>query len=63
MLAERGAVVVDADQIARELVEPGRAALAALVTEFGPRSCRPDGSLNRAGWPPGVQRPPGAPSA
>jgi dephospho-CoA kinase len=48
MLAERGAVVVDADQISRELVEPGGAALAELVTEFGPRILRADGSLSRA---------------
>lgn len=47
MLAERGAVVVDADQIARELVEPGGAALAALVTEFGPRILQADGTLSR----------------
>ena len=37
MLVERGAVVIDADQIARDLVEPGGPALAELVTEFGPR--------------------------
>ena len=48
MLAERGAVVVDADQISRELVEPGGAALAELVTEFGPRILQADGSLSRA---------------
>jgi dephospho-CoA kinase len=48
MLAERGAVVVDADQIARDLVEPGGAALAVLVTEFGPRILQADGALSRA---------------
>lgn len=48
MLADRGAVIVDADQISRDLVEPGGAALAALVTEFGPRILRADGSLSRA---------------
>ena len=47
MLAARGAVVVDADQIARDLVEPGGAALAELVTEFGPRILQADGSLSR----------------
>lgn len=47
MLATRGAVVVDADQIARDLVEPGGAALAELVTEFGPRILQADGSLSR----------------
>ncbi len=48
MLADRGAVVVDADQIARDLVEPGGSALAELVTEFGPRILQGDGSLSRA---------------
>jgi dephospho-CoA kinase len=48
MLAEHGAIVIDADRIARELVEPGGAALAELVTEFGPRILQADGSLSRA---------------
>lgn len=48
MLADRGAVVIDADAIARELVEPGAAALAELVTEFGPRILAADGHLSRA---------------
>ena len=47
-LAERGAVVVDADRIARELVEPGRPALAALVEAFGAWVLRPDGTLDRS---------------
>ena len=47
MLAERGAVVVDADAIAREVVEPGMPALAKLVDRFGPEILRPDGSLDR----------------
>jgi len=47
MLAARGAVVIDADQIARDLVEPGGEALAELVTEFGPRILQQDGSLSR----------------
>jgi len=47
MLAERGAVVIDADLIARELVEPGQPALAELVEAFGPQVLRSDGSLNR----------------
>ena len=34
-LAERGAVVIDADRIAREVVEPGTPGLAAVVAEFG----------------------------
>ncbi len=47
LLAERGAVIIDADQIARELVEPGEPALGALFAEFGPRILHEDGSLNR----------------
>jgi dephospho-CoA kinase len=47
MLAKRGAVVVDADAIAREVVEPGSPTLAKLVEQFGPEILRPDGSLDR----------------
>jgi dephospho-CoA kinase len=47
-LAARGAVVVDADAIAREVVEPGTAGLAAVVAEFGPSVLTPDGRLDRA---------------
>src|SRR5689334_23564500 len=47
LLGARGAVVVDADQIAREVVEPGTPALAALVERFGDDILRPDGSLDR----------------
>ena len=43
MLVERGAVVVDADAIAREVVEPGTPALAALAEAFGPEILRPTG--------------------
>jgi dephospho-CoA kinase len=47
LLVERGAVLVDADVIAREIVEPGRPALTALVERFGHAILRPDGSLDR----------------
>jgi dephospho-CoA kinase len=47
LLARRGAVVVDADAIAREVVEPGMPALAKLVERFGPEILGPDGSLDR----------------
>lgn len=47
-LAEHGAVVVDADRIAREVVEPGRPALAAIAERFGPGVVAADGSLDRA---------------
>ena len=49
-LATRGAVVVDADQLSREVVEPGTEGLAAVLAEFsGVRGLqRSDGSLDRA---------------
>ena len=47
-LAEHGAVVVDADQIAREVVEPGTPALARIAEEFGDSVIASDGSLDRA---------------
>ncbi|MEU8249192.1 dephospho-CoA kinase [Nonomuraea sp. NPDC048916] len=46
-LAARGAVVIDADRIAREVVEPGTPGLARVVEVFGDEVLRPDGSLNR----------------
>ena len=46
-LAARGAVVVDADRIAREVVEPGTDGLAAIVAEFGPGVLTADGALDR----------------
>jgi dephospho-CoA kinase len=47
LLAERGAVVVDADAIAREVVEPGTPGLAAVVAAFGEEVLGEDGSLDR----------------
>ncbi len=47
-LAEHGAVVVDADQIVREVQQPGSPVLAAIAENFGERMLRPDGSLDRA---------------
>ena len=49
LLAERGAVVLDADLMAREVVEPGTPGLAALVDAFGPDVLRADGTLDREG--------------
>ncbi|MGW5270515.1 dephospho-CoA kinase [Rhodococcus sp. NPDC003994] len=46
-LADLGAVVVDADAIAREVVEPGTPGLTALVERFGDRILAEDGTLNR----------------
>jgi dephospho-CoA kinase len=42
-----GCVVLDADVLAREVVEPGEPALAAIATEFGPGVLRADGTLDR----------------
>lgn len=47
MLAERGAVVVDADAIAREVVEPGQPAFDEIVARFGPEVVAADGTLDR----------------
>jgi dephospho-CoA kinase len=46
-LDERGAVVIDADKIAREVVEPGTPGLAAVVAEFGADVLLPSGALDR----------------
>lgn len=47
LLARHGAVVVDADAIAREVVAPGTPGLAAVLAEFGAGVRAPDGSLDR----------------
>lgn len=47
-LEEHGAVVVDADLVARQVVEPGEPALARIAKEFGPGVIAADGSLDRA---------------
>jgi dephospho-CoA kinase len=47
LLARRGAVIVDADEVARSVVEPGEPALAELVERFGPGILGPDGRLDR----------------
>jgi len=46
-LAERGAVVIDADVAAREVVVPGSPGLAQIAAAFGEGMLRPDGSLDR----------------
>jgi dephospho-CoA kinase len=47
LLAERGAAVGDADDWARELLQPGQAVLAQVAETFGPAVLAPDGSLDR----------------
>ncbi len=48
VLRELGAVVIDADVLAREVVAPGTDGLAAVVAHFGTQVLNTDGSLNRA---------------
>ena len=47
LLAEHGAIVVDADALAREVVAPGTEGLREVVEEFGEGVLREDGSLDR----------------
>lgn len=47
LLAERGAVVIDADRITRELQEPGTPVFEAMVERFGPGIVAADGTLDR----------------
>jgi len=47
LLVERGAVLIDADRIAREVVAPGTSGLAAVVEAFGTEVLAADGSLDR----------------
>src|SRR5690606_40599192 len=47
MLAARGAVVIDADAITRELQQPGTPVFQAMVDRFGPGIVAHDGTLDR----------------
>lgn len=47
LLVEKGWALVDADRIARDIVEPGQPALAELAEAFGEDILRADGSLDR----------------
>ncbi|MFG2118671.1 dephospho-CoA kinase [Streptomyces sp. NPDC048710] len=49
LLVEHGAVLIDADRIAREVVAPGTPGLAAVVEAFGEEILAADGSLDRPG--------------
>ncbi len=49
LLASEGFLIVDADQVARDIVEPGQPALAELAEAFGQDILKPDGTLDRAG--------------
>jgi dephospho-CoA kinase len=46
-LAAKGAVIIDADAITRELQQPGTEVLAAMVERFGEQILTPDGALDR----------------
>lgn len=46
--SESGICVVDADEVARRIVEPGSAALAQITAHFGQQILQADGSLNRS---------------
>jgi dephospho-CoA kinase len=48
ILAELGAVIIDGDKLAREVVEPGTPGLAQVVEAFGPEILLPDGGMDRA---------------
>lgn len=48
VLREHGAVVVDSDQLAREVVAPGSPGLAAIADAFGPAVLTAEGALDRA---------------
>jgi dephospho-CoA kinase len=47
MFARLGAVVIDADLLAREVVAPGQPALEEIAATFGPEVLLPDGRLDR----------------
>lgn len=46
--AQQGITIIDADIIARQVVEPGTAALSAIAKRFGPEILNADGTLNRS---------------
>jgi len=48
ILAELGAVIIDGDKLAREVVEPGTPGLAQVVEAFGPEILLQDGAMDRA---------------
>jgi dephospho-CoA kinase len=47
LLAQRGVLVVDTDDLARQVVEPGQPALAEVIAVFGSQVADPDGRLRR----------------
>jgi len=47
LLRARGVPVVDTDELARQVVQPGQSALAQVLAAFGPQIAGPDGQLRR----------------
>lgn len=60
LLAARGATVIDADAVTRELQAPGQPVLASIAARFGPIVVAPDGSLDRQALADLVFAPDGA---
>jgi dephospho-CoA kinase len=60
LLAEHGATIIDADQLARDAVAPGTAGLQAVLDQFGAELRLPDGTLDRAALRQRVFRDPAA---
>lgn len=60
MLVERGARLIDADVVARQVVAPGGPAYQPVVDRFGPKVLAPDGNLDRAALAAMVFADPGA---
>lgn len=60
LLAERGAAVVDADQVVREVQAPGGAAFSGIVERFGSAILGADGTIDRPKLAAVVFRDPGA---
>lgn len=60
LLAEQGAIIVDADAITRQVQEPGTDVFEAIVKRFGPGVVAPDGSLDRKALATIVFRDPGS---
>ena len=61
LLVERGAVLIDADQVARDVVTPGGPAYQPLVDRFGPGILTPTAPSTARPWPrsPSPTRSPG----
>src|SRR5215207_8387144 len=60
LLAQHGAVIIDADVLAREVVAPGTPGLAQIEKDFGPDILTPDDELDRAAVAKRVFGDPGA---